>query len=161
LRPAIRKIKEEVSLADYAGEITELRRSGSSLRGKCPVHGGDNPTAFKVDGDLFHCKTRCDRGGDIITLYQMVEGCEERWEAVVGLAMRYGIELPRRPDGWHEFNSEKDRRRKAIKDILATRYRRLYWRMLGGHLMGEEESKVLWDDAWMLSASSAEWRMSQ
>jgi len=47
----------------------------------CPLHGGDNPTAFKMypdDPSRWHCFTRCEEGerdGDVIDLIQRLEGC--------------------------------------------------------------------------------------
>ncbi|HEX2691602.1 MAG TPA: bifunctional DNA primase/polymerase [Kofleriaceae bacterium] len=47
----------------------------------CPLHGGDNPTAFKMypdDPSRWHCFTRCEEGerdGDVIDLIQRLEDC--------------------------------------------------------------------------------------
>lgn len=47
----------------------------------CPLHGGDNPTAFKMypdDPSRWHCFTQCEedeRDGDVIDLIQRLEGC--------------------------------------------------------------------------------------
>jgi hypothetical protein len=57
-----------------------LERSGVPLKGKrgrCPIHGGDNPTAFSVtdDGQLFHCFV-CGAGGDVFELVKRLDGCD-------------------------------------------------------------------------------------
>jgi hypothetical protein len=57
-----------------------LERSGvpfTGRRGRCPIHGGDNPTAFSVsdDGQLFHCFV-CGAGGDVFELVKRLDGCD-------------------------------------------------------------------------------------
>src|SRR5512138_1474230 len=56
-------------LAQLAG--TKLHHSGGELRGICPLHKGDNPTAFSVYTDptgheRWRCYTQCNTGGDAI-----------------------------------------------------------------------------------------------
>jgi DNA primase len=58
-----------VQLAERAG--AHLRRSGDGYRGACPLHGGDNPSAFVIyigdDGrQRWHCYTGCKGGGDAL-----------------------------------------------------------------------------------------------
>lgn len=62
-------------LADI-GQLPEFRVSGSRLIGPCPVHGGDNRSAFSVDRerDLWFCFTRCQAGGDVIDLAWHLSG---------------------------------------------------------------------------------------
>ena len=122
LRRAIGAVKEAVPVEAYAATLTNLRPSGSSLRGRCPIHKGDNEGAFLGDPDSrrWHC-FRCDEGGDVIDLARAVEG-GELWEAVVSLAHRYNVELPRRPRSWHERQSEKARVREAATRHIAARY---------------------------------------
>lgn len=67
-----KRLKQAVTveqvLADK-GLLDHLRRRGSGLVGPCPLHGGDNPTAFVVHGtkNIWHCFTGCD-GGDVVEL---------------------------------------------------------------------------------------------
>lgn len=50
----------------------------SSLRACCPIHGGDNPTAFvwKEESGLWYCHTGCQTGGDIFDFVARMEGLE-------------------------------------------------------------------------------------
>ena len=52
-----------------------LRRRGDRLIGPCPLHKGDNPTAFTVtlSKDLWYCFTRCHAGGDVVSLVQRLD----------------------------------------------------------------------------------------
>lgn len=58
-----------------------LRVSGRRWVGPCPIHGGDNPTAFVVDTakNVWHCFTRC-RGGDSLKLAYLL--CGQSWPRV-------------------------------------------------------------------------------
>lgn len=59
----------EQVLRDYY-HIDNLKVSGRTATGPCPVHGGDNPRAFHVDLDknLWHCFTGCKKGGNQLDL---------------------------------------------------------------------------------------------
>ncbi len=52
-----------------------LRLQGRQLRGRCPLHGGQNPTAFVVEptGGVFFCHA-CGQGGGIGTFVRLMEG---------------------------------------------------------------------------------------
>ena len=124
LRRGITEIKAAVPIETYAATVTDLRPSGTTLRGRCPIHHGENEGAFMVDPDSrrWHC-FRCNEGGDVIDLCRAVEG-GELWEAVVSLADRYGVELPTRPPRWGERQSEKARIREAATRHIAGVYQR-------------------------------------
>lgn len=68
-----RRLKQTVTieqvLADR-GLLDSLYRRGRRLVGPCPLHGGDNPTAFTVDLDknIWRCFTGCDAGGDVVEI---------------------------------------------------------------------------------------------
>jgi DNA primase len=72
----LEKIKQKLSIEEvlnYYG-ISNLKRTGNSLYGPCPVHGGDNPRAFNVsiDKNLWNCFTHCG-GGSVIDLIMKME----------------------------------------------------------------------------------------
>lgn len=80
-RPAhdFRRLKRQVSIGQVleAYELhRQLSRRGQQLQGPCPLHGGDNPTAFRVrpDRGLWHCFSACG-GGDAVELVRRIEGC--------------------------------------------------------------------------------------
>ena len=52
-----------------------LRLQGKQLRGPCPLHGGQNPTAFVVEPSegVFFCHA-CGQGGSIGTFVRLMEG---------------------------------------------------------------------------------------
>jgi DNA primase len=69
------RISIDQVLAAY-GLDSKLREQNHSLYGPCPLHGGDNPTAFHVHlkRGLWHCFTACG-GGDIVDLVRRIENC--------------------------------------------------------------------------------------
>lgn len=78
---AMKDLKKQVSI----GRVLEvynlgahLKRHGDQLVGRCPLHGGDNPTAFRVHltRGLWNCFTACG-GGDIIDMIRTIEKCSK------------------------------------------------------------------------------------
>jgi len=61
------------------GTANRFRQRGHRWVGPCPIHGGDNTTAFSVDltRDLWYCFSRCQSGGDSISLAYRL--CGESW----------------------------------------------------------------------------------
>src|SRR5260221_6959222 len=50
------------------GVLATFKRSGNRLSGPCPIHGGSNPTQFRVDTDknLWNCFSECKHGGNVL-----------------------------------------------------------------------------------------------
>lgn len=72
-------LKSQVSIGQVLAAYSldsKLRRQNHSLYGPCPLHGGDNPTAFHVhlSRGLWRCFTCCG-GGDIVDLIRRIENC--------------------------------------------------------------------------------------
>jgi DNA primase len=57
-----------------------FRSRQDSLVGPCPLHHGDNPHAFVISRhkNLWHCFTRCARGGDLIDFVRLHDGLSYR-----------------------------------------------------------------------------------
>ncbi len=74
-----KQLKAQVSIDQILtayGLAKNLRRTDHGLIGACPIHNGDNPTAFRVDlkKGLFHCFTGCG-GGDAVELVRKIKRC--------------------------------------------------------------------------------------
>lgn len=74
---------DRISLPDLVERETrvELKKAGKEFRGPCPIHGGDNHTAFSVfqngtDRWLWHCHTTCNSGGDALTFIRRVRNLD-------------------------------------------------------------------------------------
>ena len=77
----IRDLKKQVSIGrvlEAYNLCAHLKRHGDQLIGPCPLHGGDNPTAFRVHltRGLWNCFTAC-AGGDIVDLIRVIEKCSK------------------------------------------------------------------------------------
>lgn len=75
----LRYLKENVGIGTVLhvhGLDVNLQRRGQELRGPCPLHQGDNPTAFRVhlERGLWHCFTSCG-GGDVVELVRRILHC--------------------------------------------------------------------------------------
>ena len=169
-RKSLEAVKEGVPIQVYVATLTDLERFGGNgwLTGRCPLpNHEDREPSFYVYGDgRAHCYG-CGFHGDIFDLFRAVEG-GELWEAMISLAQRYDIGLPKRPDRWHRWHSEKYRRLNAMRDVVAESYRRQFFRMHRDHLATiknpderEEEAHAIWRDLWSLARSCAEWRISK
>lgn len=76
------------SLLERYRLCAHLKRHGDQLIGPCPLHDGDNPTAFRVDlaRGLWNCFTACG-GGDTIDLICAIEKCSKASAAHILQAM--------------------------------------------------------------------------
>ena len=73
-----RVLKQAVSVArvlEARGLSGNLRRRGNHLVGPCPIHQGDNPSAFVIDlgKNVWHCFTACAGGGDVVELVRRID----------------------------------------------------------------------------------------
>ena len=146
LRRSIQAVKAEVGIEKYLEDRgVGLKPFGDELRGTCILHNGENPQSFSLDPtkQLWHCFA-CGEGGDLLTLCQRVEGGEV-WEAMIGLAQRYGVELPERPPKWHKNQNTKAAVREEMRRGLAKVYQRRFYRMLHDAGAHPDDDEALWD----------------
>lgn len=93
------------------GDIPKLKRSGRNWRAPCPLHNGDNPTAFSINPEslLWKCHTRCGVGGGPVQYLMKAQGLS--WmDATKELAKRAGVD-PATLETWRERWTEEDFRR--------------------------------------------------
>lgn len=52
----------------HYGLLDSFKRSGDSLSGPCPLHGGTNPTQFRVSisKNVWNCFSECKHGGNVL-----------------------------------------------------------------------------------------------
>ncbi len=86
------KIKARLTIEDVVGSYIELQKAGKYLKASSPFANDSNPSFYvSPEKGLYHCFST-DKGGDIFTFIQEVEGVEFR-EALEILADRAGVEL--------------------------------------------------------------------
>ena len=93
----VEDIRARADILEVVGEYVQLRRSGKSYRGPCPLHGGDGPN-FAVDPQrqIFKCFV-CGEGGDVFGFMMKHLGFDFP-EAVRHVGARVGIEVPDREE---------------------------------------------------------------
>jgi DNA primase len=159
-RRQIQAVKDDVRIETVVADYTdELRLLGNGrLLGRCvsPEHE-DRTSSMTVytDTQTFKCYgIGCGAQGDVIDLVKLAEGCKT-WEAMVHLSVRYGVELPGRPESWYR----RQERQKPVRDgidaakILVAR-RRLYRRFFEPLVLATEDQEDRAHDAqlfWQLT----------
>jgi DNA primase len=89
----LEEIRAQADLTQIVGEYVQLRRSGRTYRGPCPLHGGEGPN-FSVDPErgIFKCFV-CGEGGDVFSFPMKLLGLDFI-EAVRFVAERVGVVVP-------------------------------------------------------------------
>ena len=59
----------------HYGLTEQFKRSGDSLSGPCPIHGGSNPTQFRVSisKNIWNCFSECKHGGNVLDFIAKME----------------------------------------------------------------------------------------
>lgn len=93
----VEEIRARADIVEIVSDYVQLRRSGKSFRGPCPLHGGKGPN-FSVDPQrqIFKCFV-CGEGGDVFGFLMKHLGFEFP-EAVRHAGARVGIEVPDREE---------------------------------------------------------------
>jgi DNA primase len=73
-----RALKREVTMVqvlEHYGLMNRMRRSGDSITGACPIHGGKNETAFRVSvsKNCWNCFSQCACGGNVLDFVAKME----------------------------------------------------------------------------------------
>lgn len=92
-RTWVDEVRERVRIEDVAARYTDLKRTGQTLRGPCPIHGGDGPNfAVFPDTNRYKCFV-CDEQGDAFTLVTKRESLDFMGVARL-LADWLGVRIP-------------------------------------------------------------------
>jgi DNA primase len=53
---------------EHYGVLDTFKRIGTRLSGPCPIHGGSNPTQFRVETEknIWNCFSECKHGGNVL-----------------------------------------------------------------------------------------------
>lgn len=88
----IETIIQNIDFVDYVNRNTTLKKTGNTYRGCCPLHNGDNNSAFTIfNNKTFYCFA-CGKGGNIINFVAEQEGISYI-EAIEYLASEANIDL--------------------------------------------------------------------
>jgi DNA primase len=60
---------------EHYGLMAKFKRGTDSLNGPCPIHGGSNPTQFRVSvsKNLWNCFSECKHGGNVLDFITKME----------------------------------------------------------------------------------------
>jgi DNA primase len=86
------QIKDKLSITDVVSEYVKLERSGTNMRARCPFHAERTPSFFvSPERGTYHC-FGCDKGGDIFSFVQEIEGLDFKGALKV-LADKAGVKI--------------------------------------------------------------------
>lgn len=86
------QIKAKLGIAEVIGSYIKLEKAGSNFKARCPFHNEKSASFFVSPArDNYHC-FGCNRGGDIFSFVQEIEGLDFVGSLEV-LAARAGVEL--------------------------------------------------------------------
>jgi DNA primase len=170
-RSAIEAVKEAVRIELVASEYGQFKFQGSGrLLGRCVSESHEDKTpsmTIFTETQTFKC-FGCQLRGDVIDLEELAGRHADTWTALVSLSVRYGIELPGRPEKWHGWQSEKAKRRQMIRDALADSYQRRWFRIYGTFLADiadegeyEREAALFFERLRIIALGAATHRMQR
>lgn len=114
-------LREQIGLAELAGQSTDLKSSEKTLRGCCPFpdHQDDAPSFHVYPDERFHC-FGCRRHGDVTDLWAGVQGIEPGIEAALDLAREFGVELPERdPEAQRKAQERREKEDSYLEQARA------------------------------------------
>lgn len=175
----VETIKDRLSVADVVGSYIQLQKAGKNFKARCPFHN-EKTASFIVSPDrgTYHC-FGCQRGGDIFSFVQEVEGLDF-FGALKVLAERAGVTLSERSSTdsdersrlfdvmeeatkWYEAQLVKDKKvgeylkDRGLTGKTAKTFRVGYapneWRALSDHLLAKKFTEKEMEDAGLITRS--------
>jgi DNA primase len=66
-----REVRSRITMGEvleHYGVLATFKRSGTSLSVPCPIHGGTDPSQFRVDTEknIWNCFSECKHGGNVL-----------------------------------------------------------------------------------------------
>ncbi|MBI4118538.1 MAG: DNA primase [Parcubacteria group bacterium] len=107
------QIKERLSIVDIVSSYLKLEKAGRNFKARCPFHTEKSPSFFvSPERETFHC-FGCDKGGDIFTFVEEIEGVDFSGALKI-LADRAGVILTAHSK---EESDERKRLFELLEDI--------------------------------------------
>jgi hypothetical protein len=109
-RKCCEAIRDAVPIEEVARRYTHLEAFGGKawFTGRCPLpdHEDKTPSFYIYPSGRYHCYG-CGGSGDVVDLeFHCGDYCE-LWEAMISLAVEYGVELPGRSERWHKAQQRR------------------------------------------------------
>lgn len=113
-------IKAKLDLREYVSQYTELRRTGNTWRGACPIHGGENKSAFTVfPHGTFYCFS-CGASGNVINFvaeheHITYEAATEKLAEMLNIDVSSSVEYVRQRNIIQEYRHKVDTAQKYLE----------------------------------------------
>lgn len=128
-------IKGRLNIVEVIGQYVRLQKAGNHWKANCPFHQEKSPSfTVSEERNMWHC-FGCGKGGDVFAFVMEIEGIDFR-EALVSLAERAGVELPRY-DGSQGEKTERKSRSIEILELTTKFYEKQLWESDRGKKMLE------------------------
>jgi hypothetical protein len=109
-RKCCEAIRDAVPIEEVARRYTNLEPFGGNacFVGRCalPDHEDKTPSFYIYPPGRYHCYG-CGGSGDVVDLEFFCGDYGELWEAMIALAVEYGVQLPGRTKRWHEAQERR------------------------------------------------------
>ena len=109
-RRCCRAVRDAVPIEEVARRYTKLESFGGKawFTGRCPLpnHEDKTPSFYIYPPGRYHCYG-CGGSGDVVDLEFHCGDYGELWEAMMALAVEYGVELPGRTERWHKAQERR------------------------------------------------------
>jgi len=112
---SVQQIKERLTIVDVVSSYVELSPAGKHMKAKCPFHNEKTPSFMVNPEQNFWYCFGCQKGGDIFTFVQEMEGLEFR-DTLERLADKAGVEIPK----FRAYNKEEKSQKQKNYEILET-----------------------------------------
>ncbi len=132
-RECCEAIRDAVPVEVVARRYTDLEPFGGQawFTGRCPLptHEDKTPSFYIYPPGRYHCYG-CGGSGDVVDIEFHCGDYSELWEAMISLAVEYDVELPKRPQRWHDKEARHTRWREEAERVRANVLRRRLFRLL-------------------------------
>src|SRR5918994_1578796 len=109
-RKCCEAVRDSVPIEEVARRYTHLEPFGGKawFVGRCaiPDHEDKSPSFYIYPPGRWWCYG-CSRGGDVVDLAFFCGEYGRLWEAMIALAVEYGVHLPGRTKRWHEAQERR------------------------------------------------------
>ena len=109
------QIKDRLNVVEVLGEYLKLEKAGTNYKALCPFHNEKTPSFMVNPEQNFWYCFGCQKGGDIFTFVQEMEGLEFR-DTLERLADKAGVEIPK----FRAYNKEEKSQKQKNYEILET-----------------------------------------